>query len=272
MSKKKDILNEKSLRRVALTFVYWVKDEADYNLLATFLGSLKVPCLVSPLHDHDINETNCDDGTVEMKPPHYHVIIDMQGNPKTINQWFALLSPIRDYISIAPFDRYDFSEITNLEELRSKSCLINLGLDPILHSVLKVWEEENSIKNMRGLIRYFKHIDNPEKHQYLDQEYSTFGGFDVTGVLLSKTDQISISLKIQEYIREHNCFNYADLIDYCAYSNIEWYQVLMGSSTISNNIIKYQKSALFRHTGAQAYQIIEYKSRGEKIKDNIDID
>ena len=47
MSKKKDILNEKSLRRVALTFVYWVKDEADYNLLATFLGSLKVPCLVS---------------------------------------------------------------------------------------------------------------------------------------------------------------------------------------------------------------------------------
>ena len=42
MSKKKDILNEKSLRRVAITFVYWVKDEADYNLLATFKEHKKV--------------------------------------------------------------------------------------------------------------------------------------------------------------------------------------------------------------------------------------
>ena len=262
MSKKKDILNDKVFRRVALTFVYWVKGENDYIKLATFLSGLKVPCLVSPLHDKDKDSNSSD--IDKFKDPHYHVIIDI-GALKTINQWFQILEPIRDAISLAPFDKYDFSEIENVEQLRSKSCLVSLGLDPILYSIVKVWEEENSIKNMRGLVRYFKHLDNPEKHQYFDEDYHTFGGFDVSEVLLSKTDQISISIKIMDFIKRERKYNYADLMDYCVSNNIEWAQVLMGSSTISNNIIKYQKSCLFRDTGAQAYQVIDYKNRGSKV-------
>ena len=70
---KKNILNDKSLRRVSLTFLYWA--EHGENKLYDFLGSLKVPCCVSPLHDRDINELNPDTGEVELKKPHFHVIV-----------------------------------------------------------------------------------------------------------------------------------------------------------------------------------------------------
>lgn len=266
MSKKKNILNDKSLRRVAITFVYWVTPTNDYVKLATFLGSLKVACLVSPLHDKDINSIDPDSGEVKYKDPHYHVIIDID-SLKTIIQWFQLLSPIRNCISLAPWDRYDTSMIEFVEQMRNKDTLKAIGADPKICDVLKVWEEENSIKNMRGLVRYFKHLDNPEKHQYFDEDYHCFGGFDVTGVLLSKTDMISISLKIKDYIKDHRVYNFADLMDYCSANNIEWYQVLMNSQ-ICNVIINYMKSCLYRDTGAQEFTIREYKEKGKKVKDS----
>ena len=100
---KKNILNDKSLRRVAITFLFWA--EHDYNVLASFLSSLKVPCLVSPLHDKDIDERNCETGEIQYKKAHYHVIVEI-GTLKTVLQWFSILSPIRYYISIAPFQDY----------------------------------------------------------------------------------------------------------------------------------------------------------------------
>lgn len=264
MSKKKNILNDKSLRRTAITFTYWVTPDNDYIKLATFLGSLKVGCLVSPLHDKDVNRIDPDTGEIEYKKAHYHVIVDIDAL-KTIIQWFQILAPIRDAVSLAPWDRYDTSMIEFVEQMRNKDTLKAIGSDPKISDVLKVWEEENSIKNMRGLVRYFKHLDNPEKHQYFDEDYHCFGGFDVTGVLLSKTDMISISLKIKDYIKDHRVYNFADLMDYCSANNIEWYQVLMNSQ-ICNVIINYMKSCLYRDTGAQEYTIREYKEKGKKLK------
>lgn len=244
---KKNILNDKSLRRVAITFLFW--QEHDENILYDFLSSLKVPCCVSPLHDKDINELNADTGEVEYKKPHYHVIIEI-GTTKTILQWFSILSPIRDFISIAPFDKYDFTIFDSIDDIRCQEWS---------KKILDVWEIENSIKNMRGLVRYFRHLDNPEKFQY-DNKYRCFGGFDVDSVLLSQTDMLVMSFQILDFINNNECYNFADLIDYARFNNIDWCQVLL-KHNFSNYITSYMKSALYRNSGAMDKKIKEYESR-----------
>lgn len=246
MSKKANVLNDKSLRRVSITFLFWA--EHDYNVLASFLSSLKVPCLVSPLHDRDINEMNPDTGEVEYKKPHYHVIIEM-GVTKTILQWLHMLEPIRDFISIAPFDRYDFSLFDNLDQVRSSD---------VYKRILDIWENENSIKNTRGLVRYFRHLDNPEKFQY-PAEYHCFGGFDVDSVLLNQSDMLVLSFQILDFINNNDCYNFADLIDYARFNNIDWCQVLL-KNNFSNYIISYMKSALYRNTGAYENKVKKYEN------------
>lgn len=246
MSKKANVLNDKSLRRVAITFLFWA--EHDYNVLATFLGSLKVPCLVSPLHDKDINEINADTGEIEYKKPHYHVIVEV-GTTKTVLQWYRYLEPIRDFISLAAFDKHDFSIFSSVDEIRSCDWA---------NKILYVWEEENSIKNMRGLIRYFRHLDNPEKAQY-GNDYHCFGGFDIDSVLLNQSDMLVMSFQILDFINNNDCYNFADLIDYARFNNIDWCQVLL-KNNFSNYIISYMKSALYRNTGAYENKIKKYEN------------
>lgn len=242
---KKNILNDKSLRRVAITFLFWA--EHDYNVLASFLSSLKVPCLVSPLHDKDVDELDCDTGEAKFKKAHYHVIVEV-GTLKTVLQWLQILAPIRDFISISPFDKYDFSNCDSIDDIRK---------DPVLSKVLKVWEEENSIKNMRGLVRYFRHLDNPEKFQY-DYDYHCFGGFDVDEVLLNKSDMMVISFQILDWINNNDCYNFADLVDYARYHNIEWCQLFLKTSYVIY-FTNYMKSAMFRNTGAYAKKYEKYE-------------
>jgi len=71
---------KKSSRRTRnwCTIVY--PDSAPENWIET-LGDLHIPCLISPLHDKDIepNEKN------EPKKPHYHVLFAFEG-PKTEEQ------------------------------------------------------------------------------------------------------------------------------------------------------------------------------------------
>ena len=144
-------INKRCGRSTAITFLFYLQKDHDPNddrsLLFNFLLSLKLPSCVSPLHDKDVNEIDVGTGVIEYKPSHYHIVIDAE-NQKAVSQWFDYLYPIRDYVSIAPFDRLDesnyFSKIDN---------------------VVKVWKNENNVKNMRSLLRYFKHLDNPEKYQ-----------------------------------------------------------------------------------------------------------
>ena len=109
-------LNKEVGRCTAFTFIFWVQDDHEdpesskiywCDYLYTFLSNLKIPSAVSPIHDQDVNEFDFNTGEVEYKKPHFHVVIDFgSGNNKTIKQVFDLISPIRNYISICPWDNY----------------------------------------------------------------------------------------------------------------------------------------------------------------------
>lgn len=207
----------------------------DYSyILFDFLSDLLIESCVSPLHQYDVDP----DMHGHYKDPHYHVLITLgSGGKKSIQQWYDLLEPIIDFIAIAPFHKGDSS----------------------LESCCKVFLRKNKVNKMRSLLRYFKHMDNPEKFQY-DGELRSFGGFDVQNALYSQTDLYCICREIKTWIRANNCYNFADLVDYADYYDLEWSNALM-SHGIAAHIFQYQKSLLYRETGAQDKKIdkmIEY--------------
>ena len=194
-------INKLCGRTSAFTFLFWVQSpeslDQDKSLLFNFLNSIHVPSCVSPLHDRDVNEINLDTGEVEYKKPHFHVVIDYgSGSNKTPSQFFDLIDPIRSYISVANLDR--------LSEDSPESKIANC---------VKLWKNENCVKNMRSLLRYFKHLDNPEKFQYIEEEYKTFCGFELDNRLLSQEDSLLIIKEIKDFVRNEECYLFCDLVD-----------------------------------------------------------
>lgn len=259
-------INSEVGRFTAFTFIFWDQDDHEdpisskiywRDYLFTFLSSIKVPSAVSPCHDQDINEVNSVTGEVEFKKVHWHVVIDFgSGQNKTIKQIYDLIRPIRKYISIAPWDEciWDYNEILNDFDLSSN---ILDSDDDQFNKVKKVWMCSNAVRNMRSLLRYFKHLDNPEKHQYSDSIQS-FGGFEVEDRIYSQTDSYFILDQIFDFIEEQHLYSYWKLLKYCRKNNREWYAVLC-KNMYSHMIINAQKSFAVEDTGYLDRKIERYE-------------
>ena len=227
----------RDLRPVAFTFLYYLPSGLDPDVdpvpIFSFLDNLGFPSCISPLHDSDLTE----DGS--LKKPHYHVVIDF-GSKKSLHDIYSDLDPILDQCAVAPF---------------------HIGNSSI-ESCIAVFNKENRVRNMRSLLRYFTHLDHPDKAQYDPYDIKCFCGFDFEGKIFSQADTYALCSQMQDFIRDNDVFNYADLVDYCRYNNYEWYIILFKSS-VQNNIFSYLKSNTFRNTGGQDKQIEKF-SKGEE--------
>lgn len=237
-------LNKNVGRCTSFTFIYWIQnsDYSDLQDLYCYLANLGVPSCCSPIHDQDILDTS-DDGVVEFKKPHVHVVIDFgSGQNKTISQCFELLNPFRDFISIAPFDRFNSPE------------------DPKFSGAVDVWKRENCVRNMRTLLRYFKHLDNPEKHQYISScdSLSAFGGFEIEDRLFSQSDCYVLLDEILDFIEREEVYSYWQLVSFCRKNNKEWFSVLCRNQ-FSNIIYNAIKSFTFDNTGGLQKRIDRYE-------------
>lgn len=66
-----------------------------------------------------------------------------------------------------------------------------------------------------GKVRYWLHLDNPEKYQYKKEDIKAFCGFDVKEVLKpSKTQQTAMMREIRQYIRDNNILELKPFMDY----------------------------------------------------------
>lgn len=224
-------------RTSAFTFLFWIQSypdslDHDKSLLFDFLNNLKVSSCVSPLHDKDVNEINVETGEIEYKKAHFHIVIDFgSGSNKTVSQMFDLIEPIREYISIANLDLIDSSTP-----------------DLKVQARIKLWKNENCVKNMRSLLRYFKHLDNPEKVQYLEEDYHTFCGFDLDNRILNQEDSNVIIKDIKNFINNNEVYMFCDLVDYASENRPEWFSILTRTQ-YNNFVIQYMKSLAYKNSG-----------------------
>lgn len=91
--------------------------------------------------------------------------------------------------------------------------------------------------NIRGMVRYFAHLDNPEKYQYPVNEIKAHGGADIAKYLTANgVEKLRAISEMQEWIEENNCTELTQLADYALKERFDdWYEVLATQSTVFLN-------------------------------------
>lgn len=87
------------------------------------------------------------------------------------------------------------------------------------------------VASMKGLLRYFCHLDNPEKHQYDISDIELHCGFDPQSYLApSATQRYYMIRDMVRYIRENHIVDYLVFMDYCSeYHFDDWFPLLCDS-------------------------------------------
>lgn len=88
------------------------------------------------------------------------------------------------------------------------------------------------LNSVRGMIRYFAHLDNPEKYQYPVDQIIGHGGMDVQDLLrISASARYKIICDMTNWIRDNDICEFADLYDYATvFHSEDWIPLLCDNS------------------------------------------
>ena len=87
--------------------------------------------------------------------------------------------------------------------------------------------------SIRGSVRYFAHLDNPEKYQYNPELIVAHGGFNADEYLkLSASARYSMLRDMIQYIREKDICDFMEFMEYAMEEKYEtWFPLLCDNST-----------------------------------------
>ena len=160
--------------------------------------------------------------------------------------WTDMLARMGQQCIISPLHDQDINQGTENERKK-----------PHYH-VLLLWDGPTTEKNarkivdliggvgcfpamsIRGCVRYFCHLDNPDKAQYRKEDLKQIGGLDLESLLVSESDEDFMLKEIFEYIRKYNFLIYADFVDYCSLNKPEWFNLIMHKHR--ENVFRYLRS------------------------------
>lgn len=103
--------------------------------------------------------------------------------------------------------------------------------------------------SLKGAVRYFAHLDNPEKYQYSVSDIVAHGGFDVAAALApSSSERYAIITEMIQYVKAEGVTEYQDLMDYALAEHSDtWFPLLCDSCTVVMQ--QYIKSQRHRQEG-----------------------
>lgn len=88
------------------------------------------------------------------------------------------------------------------------------------------------VKSPRAMVRYFAHMDNPEKAQYEKRDILTRGGFDLEDMLKTSNQTKYDALKeMIQYCIDADVLEYEDLLVYAMHNEPTWFEALADSCT-----------------------------------------
>ncbi|MBT9065367.1 hypothetical protein BTJ08_09270 [Lactobacillus delbrueckii subsp. bulgaricus] len=94
------------------------------------------------------------------------------------------------------------------------------------------------VASVRGMVRYFIHLDNPEKHQYDRSEIEQHGGIDIEPYFELSISQRNVLLKeMASFIIDNQVDSFADFVQYCITEapSEDWFDVAANKSTLFLN-------------------------------------
>lgn len=162
------------------------------------------------------------------------------------DNWRDILDQEHIMWAESPLHCFDVNETG---EVKKPHWHIALAFDSVktIDQVKKLCEPFNGtipipLNSLRGMIRYFAHLDNPEKYQYPVDQIIGHGGLDVADLLkLSASARYSMVKKMLEYVAENDITEFYQLMDYAMEHRYEdWFPLLCDNSAFI--VDKYIKS------------------------------
>lgn len=114
-----------------------------------------------------------------------------------------------------------FSSKKSFEQIQEISDLVS-GVKP------------EKVANMRGMVRYLVHMDNPEKVKYSVGGIIAHSGFDVDAYIkASGRDRREIIKEMMEYIKENDICWFDEFCDYCYEKRFDdWSEIITDRNTL----------------------------------------
>lgn len=150
------------------------------------------------------------------------------------DNWLEILKSYRIPMAISPLHDKDLNPTGD-----EKKAHWHIMLDfPTLKSYKQVYEitqEVNAtipqvIHSPIGMVRYFIHMDNPEKHQYDWSDITVYNGFDISKYDAYTDSEIdSFISDITQFIDDNQIMEYSDLIAFTRGVDNEyyhWYKII----------------------------------------------
>ena len=147
-----------------------------------------------------------------MKSRYWTMIVYPDSAPE---EWKEELSSRGLVFAVSPLHDKDIDKDGQLKKPHWHILITYTG-PTTFKNVQKIQEYLNAalpkkVESVRGMYRYFTHMDNPEKYQYNIEEIEKYGGFELD---LTTTEGVRILKEITEDIRNRNIKEYSDLLDY----------------------------------------------------------
>ena len=123
---------------------------------------------------------------------------------------------------------------------------------PVTYNTIKEYASRVGAKNdivypvgsVRGMVRYYCHKDNPEKHQYSEDILQCRNGFDPKDYFALTVSQIkAFKRKVIEFIIDNDITEYADLIDSLMFSDhVDMFDIASQNTFFFTQYIKSRRS------------------------------
>lgn len=111
----------------------------------------------------------------------------------------------------------DFPTLKSYRQVYEITQLMNGTIPQVVHSPI-------------GMMRYFIHKDNPEKHQYNWEDVTVYNGFDIEKYDSYTDSEIDYIISdITQFIDDNEIIEYSDLIAYTRGKDndlYEWYKII----------------------------------------------
>jgi hypothetical protein len=111
-----------------------------------------------------------------------------------------------------------FDSVKNFKQVEDITKKINGPIPQICHSV-------------RGLVRYFCHLDNPDKYQYNPEKIIPHNGAEIRKYLIGENHKYDVIKEMMTYVDKHSIIEYADLLKYASDNEVEWFRALCDNSS-----------------------------------------
>lgn len=110
------------------------------------------------------------------------------------------------------------------------------------------------VKDLRAIMRYLCHLDNPEKAQYDVNEVVTFGGIDYLEVISSVADVDVCVGEMLDFCEKQDISSFYRLARYARENRPDWFRVLSTQRTVF--LVNYLKSR--RYERMEEEQTIDF--------------